>query len=424
MSASTLRSPTGAPVAPGELTARPLSLDRRQLQMLGELARRRGRVVERDGLSLHALGEAAILELPEGLGAKDAARAAGALLGGLGREGGARPLAIGALPFLPSRPGQLVIPRLSIRHEGGALEALAVTAPGDGASPEELIDELAGGRRRRATPPERFRLAPVGTHAAFRRRVEEALVEIAAGRLDKVVLAREVRVHGDREFRPEHLVGRLRQLHPSCLTFSVDGIVGASPELLVRLAAGTVTSQPLAGTVGRSGDPEQDGQLAAALLASAKERAEHDYVVSAIRDALAPFTRELLVPETPHLLELRNVVHLATAISGRLGGETSCLELVAAVHPTPAVCGTPREAALNLLGRSEELDRDRYAGPVGFCDSEGDGEFWLAIRSAMIAGREARLLAGVGIVEGSDPDSELAETQLKLQALLAAAVRP
>jgi menaquinone-specific isochorismate synthase len=255
-----------------------------------------------------------------------------------------------------------------------------------------------------------------------------ATAAIDRGEFDKVVLAREVTVRANRPFSPEYLLGRLRQLHPSCLAFSVDGILGASPELICRRSGAAVTSSPLAGTVGRSGDPEQDARLAAALLSSVKDRAEHSYVVDAIRDGLAPFSDRVNVPAAPHLLELRNVVHLATTITASLRSDQrpvpSCLELVAALHPTPAVGGVPRDAALTYLTRTEELDRDRYAGPIGYQQAGGDGEFWLAIRSAILDGASARLLAGVGIVEGSDPDSELAETQLKLQALLAAAVRP
>jgi len=425
MSGVRLLASDGAELDPGQLHVEEMELHAGELAAVVQAATRAGRVLARDGFALRGLGEAAAIELPAGLGEKGAARAAAALLAALPAEGRTRAVALGALPFDPAAPARLTVPRLVVREEDGASRALVVLPAGERVDRGALLGALTAGNGHPTAPPERFHLAPAGSHASFRRRVAAALQEIESGRFDKVVLAREVTVHADRPFRPEHLVGRLRRLHPSCCTFSVDGVVGASPELLVRRRGEAVTSQPLAGTVGRSGDPDEDRRLAESLLASDKERAEHRYVVDAIRDALAPFSAALSVPETPHLMELRNVVHLATTIEGRLAADRAgCLELTAAVHPTPAVCGTPREAALQYLREEEHLRRDRYAGPVGYLDGDGDGEFWLAIRSAMIDGRDARLLAGVGIVAGSVPDDELAETQLKLQALLAAAVRP
>ena len=185
---------------------------------------------------------------------------------------------------------------------------------------------------------------------------------------------------------------------------------------------------PLAGTAARSGDPDSDRKAEAALLASAKERSEHRVVVDAITSALAPVVERLEVPDGPVIRELRNVSHLGTSITGTLAKRDhdypSVLELVGLLHPTPAVAGTPVDLALDYLTKLEELDRDRYAGPVGWVDARGDGEWYLAIRSAIVEGSSARLFAGVGIVADSDPAAELAETQLKLQAFLAAAVRP
>jgi menaquinone-specific isochorismate synthase len=204
----------------------------------------------------------------------------------------------------------------------------------------------------------------------------------------------------------------------------MDGFLGASPELLVRRRGDEALSRPLAGTVARSGDPEEDANLASGLLGSAKERHEHALVVDAIVAAFDDLGVATEHEETPRLLELRNVVHLATTIHATFSARLPVLQLVAALHPTPAVAGSPRDAALDFLDRHEPLDRDRYAGAVGWFDGTGDGEFYVGIRCAIIEGAVARLIAGSGIVEGSDPDSELAETQIKLQALLAAAVRP
>ncbi len=172
----------------------------------------------------------------------------------------------------------------------------------------------------------------------------------------------------------------------------------------------------------------QTARAEAALFASAKERSEHRAVVETIAAALMPVVEQLAVPEEPVVMELRNVSHLGThmegVLSGRQGRYPSALELVGLLHPTPAVAGTPVDLALDYLAKAEELDRDRYAGPLGWVDARGDGEWYLGIRSAIVAGSSARLFAGVGIVADSDPAAELAETQLKLQAFLAAAVRP
>jgi menaquinone-specific isochorismate synthase len=259
-------------------------------------------------------------------------------------------------------------------------------------------------------------------------RVSAALAEIAAGSLDKLVLAREVTVHANRPFSQADLLGRLRALHPSCTAFAIDGFIGATPELLISRNGARIASVPLAGTAARSGDPDADRRAEQALLASVKERLEHRVVVDAIIAALSPVADRLEVPDRPVIHELRNVSHLGTEISGVLarvgGGYPSSLELVGLLHPTPAVAGTPVDLALDYLIKLEELDRDRYGGPVGFLDARGDGEWYVGIRSAIVEGSFARLFAGVGIVADSDPASELAETQLKLQAFLAAAVRP
>jgi menaquinone-specific isochorismate synthase len=255
--------------------------------------------------------------------------------------------------------------------------------------------------------------------------VAEAVARIDAGDLEKVVLARAVEVEADGPLVVPDILRRLRALFPSCMVFSVDGFVGASPELLVARLGLDVRCQPLAGTVARSGDPTTDARLARALLASGKDRREHGLVVDAVAAALRPFCDRLDVPSTPEIVPLRNVAHLGTTIRGRLAAPApSALALACRLHPTPAVAGTPTMAALALLERLEGSTRGRYAGPVGWVDSRGNGEWAVGIRSAEVRGNKARLMSGNGIVAGSDPDEELAETQLKLQALLAAVVRP
>ena len=407
-----------------------------------------GRVIERDGLMVLGLGTAAVLELSAGLTDPSNLRRVVASLGAishvadgrsvkvaadLGGDHGAEPvpIALGALAFDRRADGELVIPEVTVIAPAGHPPSVVVVgSPYRVRELESGLPEIvAEAETVEATlPPDEFRLASARPHQDFLNRVSAALAEIASGRLDKVVLAREVTVHANRPFRQADLLGRLRALHPSCTTFAIDGFIGATPELLIRRSGAHITSCPLAGTAARSGDPEADRKASDALLTSAKERAEHQAVVDAITSALAPLAEHLDEPDGPVIRELRNVSHLGTSISGTLarrgGGYPSALELVGLLHPTPAVAGTPVDLALDYLAKLEELDRDRYAGPVGWVDARADGEWHLGIRSAVVEASSARLFAGVGVVAKSDPAAELAETQLKLQAFLAAAVRP
>jgi menaquinone-specific isochorismate synthase len=249
---------------------------------------------------------------------------------------------------------------------------------------------------------------------------------IAAHEFEKVVLARRIDIAANRPFVIGDVLSRLVALYPSCMVFSVDGFIGASPELLIAREGDRVTSNPLAGTVARSGDAHADEALVAGLMSSPKARGEHQVVVDGLSRALAPVCAELDVPATPSVLGLRNVSHLATFITARLAGSSreTALELVARVHPTAAVGGDPMDAAVAYLQKVEGFDRGRYAGPVGWVDARGDGAWAIGIRSAEVHGASASIFAGNGVVVGSDPADELAETQLKLQALLAALVRP
>lgn len=418
---------------------RPLSAG--ELEELRMLAHGRGRVIERDGLSVFGIGVAARLELAGGTGDPAALSAALAELTAIpaldpGKDPGSPvPLALGALAFDRRAAGELIVPAVCVRAEDHSEPVAVLVAPP--AELEVLVEApladlaaLAGPPPQQGAPdpPDDFRLTSARPHRDFLERVEAALGEIRGGRLDKVVLAREVVVVANRPLRQSDLLARLRVLHPSCASFALDGFIGASPELLVRRYGNAVASRPLAGTAPRTGDAEADARAAAALLASPKERAEHRAVVETVAAALAPVVERLEVPSEPEIFELRNVCHLGSLLSGSLarkeGAHPSALELVGLLHPTPAVAGTPVEVALDYLAKLEDLDRDRYAGPVGWMDALGDGEWYVGIRSAVVKGDSARLFAGVGIVADSDPATELAETQLKLQAFLAAAVRP
>ncbi|WP_222194345.1 isochorismate synthase [Modestobacter italicus] len=255
--------------------------------------------------------------------------------------------------------------------------------------------------------------------------VATAVARIGAGELDKVVLARDLLVTADRPLDPRRLLLRLAERFPDTWTFAVDGLLGATPELLLRRTGRDIDSRVLAGTAPR-GAGAADDRLAADLQASAKDHAEHAYAVDSLADALRPYVDELVVPAQPEVLTLPNVRHLASDVRGRQrdGDAAGLLELVGAVHPTAAVCGSPRATAARVIGELEGMDRGRYAGPVGWLDSRGDGEFGLALRCAELTGaeggRQARLFAGCGIVAGSDPIAELAETQAKLAAFQAA----
>jgi menaquinone-specific isochorismate synthase len=261
------------------------------------------------------------------------------------------------------------------------------------------------------------------TAPEWERAVGAAVTRIRAGGLRKVVLARDLHASTAVGVDERLLLGRLAARYPDCYTFACAGLVGATPELLIKRQDRQISSLVLAGTMPRSPDPGRDAALGAALLASAKETEEHGYAAAGVRDALGPLCDELTVASRPSLLRLANVQHLATAVTGRLaaqrhpGGIPSALALVDAVHPTAAVCGTPAEAAMELIRELEGMDRGRYAGPVGWVDTSGNGEWCIALRCAEIDGHQARLFAGCGIVAGSDPATELAETQAKFRPM-------
>jgi menaquinone-specific isochorismate synthase len=345
---------------------------------------------------------------------------------------GSGPVAFAALPFAPGDPGTLVIPRRIVAHRQGRFwETVIDLRPGvHGMWADRWRAGTAAGPTIAdgATPPDGFTLSSPLSHATWQETIVDAVAAIRAGDLAKVVLARRVDVVANRPFLVGDVVDRLRALYPTCMTFHLDGFIGASPELLVRREGDRFSSHPLAGTVARSGDRAADDALVAGLLASTKDRWEHQVVIDQLTRALAPWCETLAVPDTPAVMGLRNVSHLATLITGRLaatGGRLpTALELVDAIHPTAAVGGHPTAEAVRYLQKVEGFDRGPYAGPVGWVDSRGDGTWALGLRSARLDGDRASMYAGVGVVAESDPAAELAETQLKLQALLAALVRP
>jgi len=247
--------------------------------------------------------------------------------------------------------------------------------------------------------------------------VAQAVTRIGTGEVDKVVLARDLIARAENDIDPRWLVGRLAADYTRCWTYAIDGLVGATPEMLVRQENGLATSRVLAGTIRRSGDSSRDLASAAALARSSKDLEEHEYAVASVAEALAPFCSGMHVPESPYVLELPNVLHLATDVAAVTDRGTSALRLAAALHPSAAVCGTPTAPARALIAELEQMDRERYAGPVGWIDARGDGEWGIALRCGQLDEtdpRQIRLFAGCGIVAGSDPQAELAEAAAKL----------
>lgn len=250
--------------------------------------------------------------------------------------------------------------------------------------------------------------------------VDTAIERISHGELDKVVLARDLLGTLDKPLHVGALLDKLNATFPDCWTFSVDGLVGATPELLIRRTGEHVTSRVLAGTVRRSSDMGRDGALAQALLGSDKDQEEHAYAVESVAGALTSHCTDLNVPSRPFILRLANVQHLATDVTGELVDDASALALAASLHPTAAVCGTPMERAKQVIRELEGLNRGRYAGPIGWIDRDGDGEFGIALRCAQIENphrTSIRLFAGCGIVAGSTSQSEIAESDAKFSAM-------
>jgi menaquinone-specific isochorismate synthase len=336
------------------------------------------------------------------------------------RERGSGPVAFGTFTFDASSDGSvLIVPRVILGRDGHGLAWLTtVTEPGESppsgwpAAGPALTGPGALQWSEGSLPGPRWEQA-----------VADAVTAIKAGSLRKVVLARDVFATAGEPIDARVLLQRLARRYPDCFTFACDGMVGATPELLVSRDGRQVSALVLGGTLPRGADPAQDAALGEELLASAKNHEEHAYAVVSIREALEPLCEALHVDARPSLLKFPNLQHLGTRVRGTLaasGNQTtpkSALALAAAVHPPAAVCGTPTAVALDLIRELEHMDRERYAGPVGWVDADGNGEWGIALRSAQLSGRTARLFAGCGIVAGSEPAAELAETLVKLQPM-------
>ncbi len=337
---------------------------------------------------------------------------------------GTGPVAFGSFTFATTAVGSvLVVPEVVVGRQG-ATSWVTRIGPADEVEAAFAADPLPP-----VTHPEHAPEADRPRHAGasvpdvrWLEAVAAAVDRIEAGELDKVVLARDVAVWAEAAFDVRVLARRLHDRFPGCATFVVDGFVGASPELFVERTGRHLTSMSLAGTAPRGEDPEEDERLGRALLASDKDRREHALLVDEVAARLEERLAAVSHGSEPHLLRLDNVQHLATRFVGELREDdaASALELADWLHPTPAVGGVPTERALALIDELEGLDRGRYAGPVGWVDADGDGQWGIALRCAEVQGARARLFAGAGIVAGSLPEAELEETRVKLRAMRSA----
>ncbi|MCD0450021.1 isochorismate synthase [Actinocorallia sp. API 0066] len=312
-----------------------------------------------------------------------------------------KPIVVGAVPFHERTPARLTVPRTV--HWAG---------PG-AARPEPDTVVVSYGS-----------VGQVPSPGDYLRGVATALERIASGPLEKIVLARSLRLQEVRGADTAALLRRLAHNDPQAYVFAVDllggrVLLGASPELMVRRTGPTVSSSPLAGSSPRLRDPGLDEAAGRALLGSAKDLREHEVVVAAVAEALRPFCAELTVPERPSLVKTATMWHLGTEITGRLASpETSSLELAFALHPAPTVCGTPTAQARRAISEIEGFDRGFHSGTVGWCDASGDGEWAVTLRCAEVSPWEIRLFTGAGITPDSTPESELTATTTKFRTLL------
>ncbi len=322
---------------------------------------------------------------------------------------GTGPICFGSLTFSADSTDRavFVVPEVVVGHRG---ERWWVTTATTGPAPWPALDAGAPPR----APREVAFADGALPSAEWEARVAEAVARIGRGDLDKVVLARDLLVQAREPVDPRWVLRSLAGRYDNTWVFAVDGLLGATPELLVRRERGLVTSRVLAGTIRRSGDDAHDLGLAASLARSSKDLEEHEYAVRSVAEALAPHCSSMNVPESPFVLHLPNVMHLATDVTGVAANGASSLSLAAALHPTAAVGGTPTAAACELIAELEGMDRGRYAGPVGWMDASGDGHWGIALRSGCyLAPDTLRIFAGCGIVAGSEPEDELAESDAK-----------
>ena len=327
---------------------------------------------------------------------------------------GTGPVLFASFSFDPDEESVLVIPKIVVGMRNGSSW---ITWIGDQPQPalQEEKEILADAEFNWGDGS----LSP----AEWQLRVAKAIDEIEKTELEKVVLARDLIVNSHRPIDARKILRNLGAEYPSTWIFAVDGLVGATPELLLRLSRGMVTSRVLAGTISKTGDDDKDLALAASLARSSKDLEEHEYAVRSVADALDPFCTSTNVPESPFVLHLANVMHLATDVTGALIESKKSVDaftILEKLHPSAAVCGTPTDLAAKVIKNIEGMSRGRYAGPVGWLDARGDGELGIALRCGQIKENEIQIYAGCGIVAGSNPEKELTESNAKFAPMRSA----
>lgn len=326
---------------------------------------------------------------------------------------GTGPILFTSFAFDPKDTSELIIPKIIIGQRNGKSW---ITWIGDQKQPDIRKIEIS------SQSGEITWANGTVEEEKWRNQVSKAIDAIKSGRLEKVVLARDLKANSTTKIGLNNLLQKLEIEYPSTWVFLVDGLVGATPELLVRLNKSLITSRVLAGTIQKTGNEDRDLALAASLAKSSKDLEEHEYAVKSVADSLAPFCSSTNVPESPFVLHLSNVMHLATDVTGVLNDsakQADIFTLIENLHPTAAVCGTPTNVAKKLISELETMNRSRYAGPVGWIDAQGDGEIAIALRCGELSdgNKSIRIFAGCGIVAGSDPITEYAESQAKLMPM-------
>lgn len=326
---------------------------------------------------------------------------------------GTGPILFTSFAFDPSEESKLVIPKIVIGEKGGKSWITWI-----GGDTQPTITQFL---QKKQTGDIEFGHGAL-TDDEWKNRVASAVTKIKDGDLEKVVLARDLIARNSQAIEPRNLIAFLVKNYPSTWVFLVSNLIGATPELLVRLNKSLVTSRILAGTIRKSGDEARDLGLAASLAKSSKDLEEHEYAVRSVADALSPYCSSTNVPDAPFVLHLANVMHLATDVTGVLNDSAIPIDifaLIASLHPSAAVCGTPTQIANSVINELEDMNRGRYAGPVGWIDARGDGEIGIALRTGELSEdlKSMRIFSGCGIVAGSNPQDELAESQAKLSPM-------
>ncbi len=327
---------------------------------------------------------------------------------------GTGPIVFASFSFSADDVSVLVIPQVIVGTKSGNSWITWI-----GSDPQPLLktvpDHFSMGEMTWSEQPQ--------SDSDWKERVVTAVSRIQRGDLEKVVLARDITITSTKSIDARAILNKLSSEYPTTWKYLISGLVGATPELLLRLSRGMITSRVLAGTISKTGDDAKDLALAASLARSSKDLAEHEYAVRSVAVAIEPFCSSTNVPESPFVLHLANVMHLATDVTGALVetlAHTDAFTILEQLHPTAAVCGTPRPKAAELITEIEGMSRGRYAGPVGWIDAAGDGELGIALRCGQINGDTIRIFAGCGIVDGSDPEVELAETYAKFSPMRSA----